>query len=307
MTMRIVAVLAAALVLAGCGSAVQRHPTPPRPAPKAQVAWAGDYQTGDFSQWPGHQFDAGDARVGTGLTPAAPPAPFRYVAQYTIAAGSDVVAHGVRSEVLRQPVESDAAPGVDDYWRWYVYFPSSFHHPPNQSDMLLSDWHTTNSGCAVPVVFDTQDGDSVYVRIRGGATQLQSWGSPASVPPLDPRFGGRTFIDTTHACETQTDRRYTLIPHIQRDHWYQITLHVKWSSDPSAGAFEAWVDGCRRTPAGDHLATLLEPRWGATYLKQGEYDPAGWQPGWPASTVDYTGTASYRSYADVWPSAPTCG
>jgi hypothetical protein len=306
MLWRVAIVLPAALLLAACGGG---HPSPrrPRPAQPGATVWAGDYQTGDFSQWPGHQFKAADAQVGTNLTPTSPPAPFRYVAQYTIAAGSDVVAHGVRSEVLRKPVADDAAPGVDDYWRWYVYFPGSFHHPPNQSDMLLSDWHTTNSGCAVPVVVDSQDGSSVYVRVRGGATKLQSWASPASPLPLDRGFGGRTFIDTTHACETQTDRRFTLIPHIQRDHWYQITLHFKWSSDPSTGTFDAWVDGCRRSPAGDHLATLLEPRWGATYLKQGEYDPAGWQAGWPSSTVDYTGTASYRSYADVWPTAPACG
>jgi hypothetical protein len=307
---RLAAVLAALLIgvaIAGCGGSNKTAEAPaPKPKQAAQPTWSGDYQTGGFSQWPGHQFDPGDAKVGAGLTQVPPPAGLKYVAQFTVHAGSKVVGHGARSEVLRVPASDDAAPGIDNYWRWHVYFPASFHHPPNQSDLLLSDWHSTNSGCAVPIVLDTQDGKSVYIRIRGGATRLQSWASPSSLPPLDPGFEGRTFLDPNHACETQTDRRFTLIPHIERNHWYELTFHIKWSHDPAAGAIEAWVDGCPRIPPSQHLATLLEPRWGATYLKQGEYAPGGWQAGWPASTVYYAGTASYGRYADVWPSPPVC-
>jgi hypothetical protein len=293
----------ASAALAACQSSAGAPAVGGQPS---NPVFVGNYLTGNIGQWPGHEFPPGGIVVGKHLTSVAPPKPYRYVARFTIGAGGPAAR---RSEVHRLAAPNDGTPGVDTYWRWYIYFPRGFHGPPN-GDMLLSDWHQTGGYCSPPIIFDTQNGRSVFVRIRAGASRMQSWPPGTHFPPLDPGYEGRTFQGPYAACETQTARKLTVIKRIRPNHWYQIVLHINWSSDPKVGVFTAWVDGCRMTPApgspGYHFATMMDLKYGRAWLKQGIYDPHGWPAGTPRSSVFYTGTTQYGSYRDVWPRPPVC-
>ncbi len=52
------------------------------------------------------------------------------------------------------------------------------------------------------------------------------------------------------------------------DAWYDFVLHVKWSSDPSVGFVEVWVNDEKVVPK--TAAATLFPGTGA-YMKQGYY------------------------------------
>jgi hypothetical protein len=47
---------------------------------------------------------------------------------------------------------------------------------------------------------------------------------------------------------------------VKKDHWYDILLHVKWSTDPNVGFMEMWVDGTKVSPnvlGKDHTFSTL--------------------------------------------------
>lgn len=287
----------------------------------AAPLFVGDYQTRDDSQWPGHEFPAGGFEVVAPPRRAAPaPKPYRWVAKFTIGLGGPAFR---RSEVLRRPIASDGQEGLTDYWRWYLMFPPSFHGPPQRgTDLILSDWHPIGAACVPTEIFGSR-GRNLYLRVRAGRTKLQRW--TGHFPPVDRGYEGRAFHGAFEACETQTDRRYTLIRKIRPYHWYQITTAVHWSSNARRGYMRVWVDGCRRTPpytgrhrARSYFATLLAPHaptfpeWGvppasnAAFFKQGIYDSWGWPLGTRPDTVYYTGTTQYSRLRDVWPRRPRC-
>jgi hypothetical protein len=60
---------------------------------------------------------------------------------------------------------------------------------------------------------------------------------------------------------------------LQYDHWYDIVLHVKWSTDPSVGYTELWVDGQQKLPLtqGQTMADVADA---SVYWKQGFYRSA---------------------------------
>ncbi len=55
---------------------------------------------------------------------------------------------------------------------------------------------------------------------------------------------------------------------IEQNRWYDHVLHVKWSSDPSVGFVEVWVNGVNVVPK-THAATLYTGQ--EVYVKQGFY------------------------------------
>jgi hypothetical protein len=271
------------------------------PDAKRPSLFIGDYQTGTFDQWPGKNLPPGAAQVGKRIAPVPPPRLYPRVARFTIGLGGP---RDRRTEVLRHPASNDGVEGVDTWWRWYILFPKNgFTEPPN-GDLILSDWHNTVAGCAPLAIFDALRGGPLVLRIRAGATRIRRWGNVAA-PPLNPGFEGRTYNGGHEACETQVDRRYAVIPRIRRNHWYSIVIHVKWTSRTRGGFFDVWVDGCRRTPGPRsprrRIATLMDPKWGQGFFKQGIYDPHGWPPGTPTSTVFYTGTRQYHTGARILP------
>lgn len=302
--------LLSALLVAGCagdrgsdppaGGPAHGSSTPARDTGRGSAGTAGrgvqrrglfngDYQTGTFDQWPGKNLPAGAADVGAGIGPVPPPPGYPKVARFTLGLGGP---RDRRTEVLRHPVSSDGAEGVETWWRWYILFPKGFREPPN-GDLILSDWHNTVSGCAPLAIFDALRGGSLILRLRAGTTRIRTWGNVAP-PKVGPGYEGRTFTNGHRDCETQVDRKYRVIPRIRRNHWYEMLVHVKWTSRTRGGFFDVFVDGCRRTPPQSSprraVATLMDRRWGQVYFKQGIYDPHGWPPDARTSTVYYTGT-----------------
>jgi hypothetical protein len=318
-------VLACVVVLCGCGGGqAPASPAPPGPPssadsspalarvrPKAPArTFVGDYQNGDFTQWPGKNLPPGAAEIGTRLTAKKPPKPYRRAARFTIGLGGP---RDRRTEVLLHPNSDDGVPGIKTTWRWYVYFPKGFRGPPNpDGDLILSDWHHTVSGCAPAAIFDMKRDLRLRLRLRAGRTKHLTFGKPIRVQ-LDPGFEGLTFQGghPLTACETENDRTFTLIPRLHTRHWYEIVVQVFWTPVKSQGYFNVWVDGCRRTPnAGSpryRTATMLDPsKWGQVFFKQGIYDPHGWPVGAKPDSVYYTGTRQYRSLEQVFKRPPVC-
>jgi Polysaccharide lyase len=70
-----------------------------------------------------------------------------------------------------------------------------------------------------------------------------------------------------HDCESATnvERR---VAALRLDHWYDFVVHVRWSSKPSLGFVEVWIDGARVLP---RIATPTLYEGQGAYLKQGFY------------------------------------
>jgi hypothetical protein len=291
---RFAGTLGVAAALAGCAGTSQTPPAASTHASSAhrhaRAIFVGNYQTGSISQWPAHEFPPGGIVVGRHLAPAAPPAPYRFVAKFTIGVGGPAAR---RSEVHDKGLPPDGREGVDDWWRWYMLFPRGFRGPPN-GDMLLSDWHQQGGDCAPPVTFLTHNGVSLYVKIRAGATKIRHWSKGTHFPPLDPGYQGRIFQNGFSDCEFQSFRNAPVIRHIRPNHWYQVVVHARWSSTPADGRFDVWIDGCRRTRGS--IATLMPPaQFGSAFFKQGIYDPHDWPAGSPPDSVFFTGTTAYAA------------
>jgi Polysaccharide lyase len=56
------------------------------------------------------------------------------------------------------------------------------------------------------------------------------------------RMRGGVPTDSSGSCVTPTDREFNLGT-FSRDSWHHIALHAKWSTSPTVGFEEAWVDG----------------------------------------------------------------
>jgi hypothetical protein len=218
--------------------------------------WSGDYQTGDFSQWRSLQAVRGGARIVT-----SPANHGRFTAKYVVRPGDDPIhSKGERAEARASQRQTGAFANAERWYRWSTLFPSNANLPASSvSWNIFTQWHQTRrDGCAPNIAFQadtSQIPPKIKLRIRGG---------------------------TVTRCAPEHD--VVLRPvGLTLDHWYDFLVHVKWSSSPSVGFVESWIDGAKVVPR-IHTATLYEGQ--GAYLKQGFYRA----PSALTSIVYHTGT-----------------
>jgi hypothetical protein len=186
--------------------------------------FVGDFETGDLSQWP----YLGDAHgVSVVGTPTSGPAS-RHAAKAETTNAPDSSNGGDASYVetgsFGLPWEND---GADAWFGMAVLlpsganpaFPGKFTSSPSSGWNMFMEWHIS------PGV----GGSSPYVGVRN------SNGAPRLVLRL---VGGPEANPQTQWVDDPTPLQY--------DHWYDISVRMKWSPNPAIGYAEWWVDGVRK-------------------------------------------------------------
>jgi hypothetical protein len=201
---------------------------------RSVVLWSGSFEP-DLSAWTALQ-----ARPGGFAVVAAPAGRSGAAGQFTVRPG-DMPAgtSGERSEIFKRTGEKE---GVESFWTWSVYFPSSFVSNRNSAWNVFTQWHQDSNHGVQPVSF--------AVRNLNGREWLYLWA-----------WGGDR--------DRPTRRAWILAP-LVRAHWYDFAFHVIWSPDRH-GLVEVWLNG-KRVVMPTSTPTLYEND--GVYLKQGFYRAA---------------------------------
>ena len=273
----------------------------------AHASWVGDFEaapsgTNQFPQWDGrdgnrtlpHYFQ----RV---LTPVAQGS-FAFAA--AVDPGAAVSGQpGQKSLLYLFPHDvpsqgkTEAYEGAERWYRSYVRFPATFQPAPNTDWNWVKEWHNWPNGpcCAnLAVTVDTDPargaGERLTMRVMGGGNAtnpIEKTGSPSGNPAA------------------HTDW-YVGDASLEREHWYDLLTHVKWSSDPSRGLVEWWVDGVLKVSR--QTSTLFwyadnnqnfagaTPGSGQAYYMEGYYRPGS---GTAPATVYHDGARIGSTRASV--------
>jgi len=189
-------------------------------ASQAAVLWKGDYETGDFSQWWLQEWSQNNSQsftpsqVGNSAATivTAPTAQGSYAAKFQLLPNTGTSSVD-RAEIVATQQEAGGYPGEDWYYGWWTDFPG----PSQQWWSRGGDWNDFTQ-------FGSNDGSGGWLTFGVDDTS----GTP------------QIFMDAPTG-------HYGLA-NLQYDHWYHFVLHVKWSTDPSVGAFELWLDGSQAIP-----------------------------------------------------------
>jgi Polysaccharide lyase len=268
---RAFAVAVPALLMFGVyASACAVEPTPgpttgqPTPACAAvsyrscAASFLGDFETGNFDQWPLCQ------NVAVGSVPCsllgAPTYSMqvednvvrqgKFAARFELRHGDRPGCCGDRAEVsghAATPAAATRAEEGDDLWyQWSTLFDDNF--PAGQGWSVVSQWHAKADG-SPPIALANPAGD------RWGIV-LRTWNAPGDEGP---RF---------------TPWSAPII----RGVWNDIKAHIKWSASDDVGFIEFWLNGAPQTftdtPCAGQtrcMVRTLVPGGGGVYFKQGYY------------------------------------
>jgi len=142
-----------------------------------------------------------------------------------------------RAEVLTSPRFADFPQGSVVHYHWYTMFPNQTEFPAQNRWEVWTQWHQTNdNACCRP------DLEFVY---------------------NNEKIGLWVYRDTNNSDILWEEP-------IRREHWYDINLFVKWSTN-SSGFVELWVDGENKVKKRSHVT--LDPIYPpySAYMKQGLY------------------------------------
>jgi Polysaccharide lyase len=259
---------ALAAVLAGACSHARAVSPGQSSRGRGGLLWRGDYQTGDFRQWSRLQAVPGGAAIVTSPTHHG-----RYTARYVVRPGDDPIgSNGERAEARASQAQTGAREGLERWYGWSTLFPANANLPPSTDSWnIFTQWHQTASdGCPPNIAFQADTSHAppaIKLRVLGG--------------------GG-----TRHCTPTSTLLRRPA--QLRLDHWYDFVVHVKWSSDPSVGFIEGWIDGAKAIP---RVRTATLYRGQGAYLKQGFYRAGSAL----TTTVYHAGTRAGTRYRAVVP------
>jgi hypothetical protein len=254
-------------------------------APAAAMAsFVGDFETGNFDQWPYCQ----------NVVVTSAPCSELHNSTYSMTVENDVVRQGkfaARFEVRqgdrplccgdRAEVSGDdrtaAGEGDDRWYQWSTMFDASF--PAGLGYNVVAQWHGDADG-------------SPPVAISAGPTDVgvERWG----------------IVIHTYDAPGKSRKAFTpWSAPVVRNVWNDIKMHIKWSARDDVGFVEFWLNGAPQTFTADPCAgqtrcmvRTLMPDGGGIYFKQGLYrDYAVTAPG----IVYHDGFSQADTEADLAP------
>ncbi len=154
---------------------------------------------------------------------------------------------------------SHETPGQEYFYKWSTLFPPDY--PSSNTWQLFAQWHQDGC-CGSPPLEFYLVGEEMRMRVGGSSGQIL-WRAP-----------------------------------LQRGHWNDFVVHVKWSADPKVGFVELYKDGQLVVPK-----TMVATQFGSeqNYLKLGLYRDASISQ---TASVYHDGFTMATSLEDVMPSAP---
>jgi hypothetical protein len=247
----------------------------PSPMQCPTQPFCGDFETGDYSQWWLHQWSINpdpsqgytNSNVGSSelTVESSLVRQGRYAGMFQVFPHSGPSAND-RAEIVASQSQSGGYPGQEWYYGWWTYFPG-----PSQDW-----WHQGGDWNAITQFQSTDD--------SGG------WIG----------FGIDATTGTARLFQDSPLGHFT-IGNLQYDHWYHFVTHAIWSTDPSAGLWEVWIDGSPVFSA--HMQTLKNQNSPASssftspgmYVSQGVYRGAYSS----TNTVIHDGFCRAASYAEA--------
>lgn len=232
-------------------------------APASPPGFVGDFETGNFDQWPicqnpaigsadctsyrdiDHSMQVEESVVRQG----------RFAARFELRPGDQAPQPccGHRAEVSGE-AQTAADEGDDRWYQWSTMFGGDF--PANDGWSVVSQWHANRDG-SPPVAISA--GPTNVSSGRWGLV-LSTWNSPGNPGP--------TFTPWSAP--------------VVRGVWNDVKLHIKWSASDASGFVELWLNGAPQTFSAEPcsgqtrcMVRTLMPGGGGIYFKQGYYrDPA---------------------------------
>jgi polysaccharide lyase-like protein len=266
--------------------------------------WEGGFETGNFSQWRQLNGNVSDTARYFGLV-GDPVTEGRWAFRSTVDAGATQSGEaGQRSMVLLFPSnvpEQNTTGAYEGSERWYrsrFYFPGDFDPSPNSAWNWLVQWHNWPDGicCAnLAIAVDATGGSQkLSMRVMGGGDAAHPAENNDLITERNPAGYLQWFVGD---------------PTLKRNHWYDSVTHVKWSSDPTKGYVEWWLDGrlimSRAAPTlywyADNNRNYpgATPGSGQAYYMEGYYRPANL----PNGAVDTSTESVYFDGARIGTSA----
>ncbi|HTI33121.1 MAG TPA: heparin lyase I family protein [Miltoncostaea sp.] len=224
-------------------------PGPPAPDPggvsglPGALLRTGDYDTGDLSQWSGHQ----SLRPYSLTLVHSPARQGAYAARFEVRAGDDPICaagggcYGDRSEVQMGTNERE---GDERWYSWSTMFAPDF--PRYSAWQVVSQWHAQADG-SPPIGFFVQNDQLVL--------EFHRYAAPGQ--PIDIVDAWRGPLD--------------------RGRWQDIRLHVKWSGSDAVGFVELWINGVQQTFDDGGTRRRIRTMYPGVgnYFKQGLYRQGG--------------------------------
>ncbi|TMA14387.1 MAG: hypothetical protein E6J85_21430 [Deltaproteobacteria bacterium] len=231
--MKLSQIAAAAVVfLAGSASEAGQFANADSP----DVLWRGDFEDGATSlsghcvvgqnQWCGEQI----VRSQQIQVVTDPVVEGRYAARFEVKYGDVYRTYSDERSILSPPTQMWEDEGNERWYRWQVLWPQDYVGSYPKWDELgtpasrspagsIVEWHHSASGGV--------ESGSAPLYIRGGD-----------------KFIEMCLVDQkTSAC-----RETINLTELLRGHWHDFVMHAKWSSDPSIGYLEMWIDGVNVLP-----------------------------------------------------------
>jgi hypothetical protein len=254
---RAFAVVALVACLVGVTVGCDATPANTFRASAATASFVGDFETGNFNQWPVCQNVAVKSVVCTAI--GAPTYSMqvqdqvvrqgRYAARFEVRHGDTPagICCGARAEVSGEAA-TRADEGDDRWYQWSTLFDTDF--PSQRGWSVLSQWHAYADGGSPPVAIANSTPG------RWGIV-LTKWTSPGQQSP--PQFEPWST---------------PVVPGV----WNDIKMHIKWSASDDVGFIELWINGAQQVftdaPCANQtrcaIRTLM-PGGGGVYFKQGYY------------------------------------
>lgn len=209
-----------------------RAPSPHQSRLGGSVLFSGDFNTGDLSQWGVVHSQTAD-RVTVGTSN---PSPFEgvYRARFEVRPGDGVEGEGNRAEVTAPQPAGWFAEGQERWVRQSVYVPSQ----TLESDWKLITQYSANGVGSPALAMFLVGGSSPHFELRHGDSSTTDWVGPK----------------------------------LKFDRWYDIAVHVRYSSSPATGFIEVYLEGAKQTLTNGqtrrHRTTMEH---GKAYLKVGIY------------------------------------
>jgi hypothetical protein len=235
---------------------------------------------------PFERFDPGDATATDGITVSS--RPHGATSPGTVAVAPDPLgrqglvyqetvtpdSHASDAEdsdatyLFNHPTPSLGASGQRNWVHFRIMFPAGYRPTAGEWN-IFNEFH--NNSQFLPFEESGQIGWE-YPEI---ALYVTNYASQQPHLMYRVRGGQDCRCDMSRGTDRRDPRR------LRRNHWYDILLHIKWSSDPNIGRFTWWLDGRRiarlrhptlwRRPDGvdDHVALelnnyRLHANWDAT-------------------------------------------
>lgn len=210
----------------------------------ASVAYRGDFETGNFSQW--HtQFIGGDwcgnactiDNVGNANgSLVTSPAKGTHAFKCVVASTGGGASQNNRCEVLATQAQTGGISGQSWWYGWYTYFPG-----PSQTW-----WSSGGDWNDIFQFFDEANGQA---------------------------FGGGGIDATSGHPTIYTEwpsHKWIISDPLKYNHWYHFVAHIKWSPSASVGFYKLNLDGVAVVPQ-TTMATMGQAASPSSVYSQGFY------------------------------------